>query len=109
MEKFIYSISAQGDACMYQLDDIETDKHRGTLRLSYYENDGTWTENVRGKEAVEVVDTGNNIKVSFRGDSKRKPLILDYSEVEQLYLMLSYHWKKNNTDTIINKFKEVDE
>jgi hypothetical protein len=57
----------------------ETDKH--TL---LYDPDDTWVDEIKGKVALELIDTGNGIV--FNQNEKNK---LDYSELVELRYLLN--------------------
>ena len=82
----------------YAIEEIkETEYHREfNLR---YSNEG-WSEQLKGKVALSVIDDGNQIIINKKG-SKRK---LDYSEANALFLALLI---SNTTKTKVVKEETI--
>lgn len=59
-------------------------KTENKYTLTYDHNDKEWYENIRGKIAFEIEDTGNGLIIS-----QEKPNELNYSEVAELKYLLS--------------------
>lgn len=65
-----------------------------TVKMCY--SGSSWTKHIQHKECARFKDTNNGINIKLKGVKKIK---LDYSEVEILYILLTYYMKETQTAT----------
>jgi len=65
------------------------EKYKGSTFSLKYSNNGVWTEHTRDQEACTITDKGDGYKIEFfKSDNKKSIINLDYSEVNQLKILL---------------------
>lgn len=103
----IFHNSGDGDVSLYQAQVTNNEINNQRIKLSFHKDDTHWTETIRGKTAVKLHDNGNGVKIKFRD---RDPIELDYSEVSEMYMLLSYYQQNSGFSKFIptyKKFKEI--
>lgn len=98
-----YIIDTSNDSVKYYLDQFVDDKTgHDTYRLSYSKSED-WSEIVRGETILTITDDGNGFKVKW--EEKPEKNRLDYSQMRELQLMLSYIQKADPVDNSIIMLK----
>ena len=59
-------------------------EHENEFQLFYDAKDTAWREDLRGKLATKIIDTGNNLKII-----QEKKNRLDYSEATEIKFLLN--------------------
>ena len=59
-------------------------EHENEFQLFYDAKDTAWREDLRGKLATKIIDTGNNLKII-----QEKKNRLDYSEASEIKFLLN--------------------
>jgi len=60
------------------------------IHVIYSEFDSSWTDKVKGKEAVRIHNNGNGVSIKFA--DKKKPIRLDYCQLCQLDILLQSYF-----------------
>lgn len=98
-----YIMDMSNDSIKYYLDQFVDDQTgHDTYRLSY-SNSEDWSEVVRGETILTITDDGNGFKVKW--EEKPEKNRLDYSQMRELQLMLTYIQKVDAIDNSIIMLK----
>jgi hypothetical protein len=87
----------------YEYDITVEETDNGILTTLFNSSSTIWSESVKGKEIISMLNDGNGIKFSYKIGKK-----LGYAEVAELRLLLNF---ENSIDTELNKggYKIIEE
>lgn len=74
------------NGCSYIVDTKSSD-----IALRYTYGDG-WVKSIQGKKAASLTDRANDVYIRM----KNVDIIFDYSELNQLYMLLALYYEKIN-------------
>lgn len=104
----IFCDPGDGNITLYHVQVTNNEVNNQQIKLSFHKDDVHWTEKVRGKTAVKLHDDGNGVKIKFQ--DRKNHIELDYSEVDEMYMLLSYYQQNSGFSKFIptyKKFKEI--
>lgn len=83
-----YILDTTDDSIKYHLDQFVDDQTGYDVCRLSYSNSNDWSEHVRGVTILTVTNDGNGFKIKW--EEKPKKNYLDYSQMRELQLVLSF-------------------
>ena len=100
MSKPMIFINDSGDGqcpSIYKLKTTKNEMNESAIKMTFYKNDYSWSDNVRGAVAAKLEDNGNGIKIRINSGT----IALGYDEVIEVLSLLRYYTE----DSDITQFK----
>jgi len=109
VNKLIYSLNyGDGNTSLYKMEATNNGINDCRIKMSFSENDVSWSPHIRGQVAAELKDHGNGVKIKLQRGTKIK---LDYDEITELAALFKFYEEDSGAQqfvTTITKFKEVE-
>ena len=101
-----YMMNTSNNSVQYYLDQFVDDKTGHDVWRLSYSNSEHWTDFVRGETILTVTNDGNGFKIKW--EEKPKKNYLDYSQMRELQLVLSFIQKWDPVDNTIMALQHND-
>lgn len=98
-----YIMDTSNDSIKYYLDQFVDDKTGHDVYRLSYSNSECWSDHIRGETILTITDDGNGVKVKW--EEKPEKNRLDYSQMRELQLVLTYIQKVDNIDNSVITLK----
>lgn len=76
------------------------------IRLRYHKDDSYWSDKIRNKVAIEAIVKDEYIEFETFKGTKFK---LDYSEIEEMAMMLNYLNENSQLSRFVSRYKKFKE